>query len=209
MRGLAHKGLKASVGPHDSLIWQPIVCLMGQCELIAQILLCIKWAHARTCTQGPRGLCGPIRQSCVTAHCMFDGPMRANCPNTTAIPLAANYAGPCDSLMQQPFVCLMGQYDLIDQILWCMKWAHARTCTRGAQGLCGPTQAHQQGLCGPTSAAIPLAANYVGPCDSLVRQPFVCLMGQYNLIAQILWHMKWAHVRTCTQGPQHLFVGPY
>src|SRR5712691_1897420 len=146
------------VGPRDSLVQQPVVCLMGQCENII--------VHP-------------------AAHCVLDGPMRANCPNimvhetgpckglgtrasrplwanssssarsvhshhgptSAAIPLAANYVGPRNSLVRQPAVCLMGQCELIAPILRCMKWAHTRAWARGPPGLCGPTRAHQQGQC--------------------------------------------------------------
>src|SRR5260221_239994 len=39
-------------------------------------------------------------------------------------------------------------------------------------------------LHGPTSAASLLAANYVGPHDSLVQQPVVCIMGQCDHFAR-------------------------
>src|SRR5260221_50259 len=39
-------------------------------------------------------------------------------------------------------------------------------------------------LHGPTSAAILLAANYMGPHDSLVQQPVVCIMGQCDHFAR-------------------------
>ena len=44
MRDSAPEDLKASVGPFDSLVRQPIVCLMGQCDLIASILCLLQKA---------------------------------------------------------------------------------------------------------------------------------------------------------------------
>jgi len=52
-------------------------------------------------------------------------------------------------------------------------WANASSSTRSVHSHCGPT-----------SAAILLAASYVGPRDSLVRQPVVCMMGQCDYFAR-------------------------
>jgi len=46
------------IGPNGSLVWQFIVYLMGQCELIAKLLLCMQLAHARACATFPMGCCG-------------------------------------------------------------------------------------------------------------------------------------------------------
>jgi len=48
-------------GPHSSLVWQPIVYLMGQSEPAVQILQYMKWAHASACAHLYSGCCGPMR----------------------------------------------------------------------------------------------------------------------------------------------------
>src|SRR6266581_4463898 len=97
-------------------------------------------------------------------------------PTSAAIPLAANYVGPRDSLVWQPIVCFMGQCELNAQILRCMKWAHAGACAGGLQASVGKPE----------------------------RIGNVRMVGQCELIAQILWCMKWAHVRACARGPPGL-----
>ena len=201
MRGHAHEGLQASV---------------GQCELIDKVSAFTQWAnlgsHPASCK-----LCGPTRQSRVAANCVLYGPMRAKCPNITV-----HEMGPCGGMRRRP-PGLCGQTR-----------AH-RQCTHGGpmRANCPNIMVHEMGPCegmrtrasrplwanpsssarpvhshrGPTSAAILLAVNYAGPHDCLVRQPIVCLMGQCELIAQILWCMKRAHARACAQGPPGL-CGP-
>jgi len=74
-------------GPCGSLIWQPIVCLMGQCKLVVQVTQYIKWAHASACMWllsgccGPTQACRPKQKSYRAAHFQLDGPMWTNCPN--------------------------------------------------------------------------------------------------------------------------------
>src|SRR6266581_4654684 len=177
MRGHAHKGLQASVGQRElidkvsaftswaNLGGHPASCklcrpkgqsraaancvLVGQCGLIAQILPCMKWAHAGACTGGPPGLCGQTR-----AHrqCALDGLMRANCPNITV-----HEMGPCEGMRTRASRPL---------------WANPSSSAI-------PVHSHR----GPTLAAIPLAVNYAGPHDCLVRQPVVCMMGQCDYFA--------------------------
>src|SRR6266704_2369663 len=136
--------------------------------------------------------------------------MRTNCPNimgeleligkVSAFTSRANLGGHparcklCGPKQQSRAAAncvLEGQCELIDKILQCIKWANMSSSTRSVHS-------HR----GPTSAATPLAANYVGPRDSLVWQPIVCFMGQCELNAQILRCMKWAHAGACAGGLQ-------
>src|SRR5712691_5168038 len=66
------------VGPRDSLVQQPVVCLMGQCENII--------VHP-------------------AAHCVLDGPMRANCPN-----IMVHETGPCKGLGTRASRCHNADY---------------------------------------------------------------------------------------------------
>ena len=185
------------MGPCDSLARQPIVYLMGQCELGAQIL---RWY-------------GPMRQSRAAAHCVLDGPMRANCPNIMMIwahatvscgsPLCAWWAnesqlpkyydacngpmrtncpnatmhatGPCNSLARQPNVYLMGQCELIAQILW---WYGPMRQSRAA--------AH---------------CVFDGPMRANCQNTMMHAMGQCELIAQMLRCMQRAHATVSRGSP--------
>src|SRR6266581_3422993 len=92
--------------------------------------------------------------------------MRTNCPNIMgeleliskvsaftswanlgSHPARCKLCGPKQQSRAAANCVLEGQCELIAQILQCIKWAHARACTRGPPGLCGPTRAHRQGQC--------------------------------------------------------------
>jgi hypothetical protein len=161
----------------------------------------MKWDSARACARDLSGCCGPTRahqqgqlfritgqcehfignprascklhsptrQARAAAQCGLDRPMRDNRPN-----IKAHTMGPCKGL-------------------------HVVACK--------PGRAHQQGVvnsqCGPTKelvwAAILLTKNYTGPHSSLVQQPIVCLMGQYELIVRGF---------RCINGPVRSHRGP-
>src|SRR6267378_2766020 len=101
---------------------------MGQCEHFAR-QSSRSWKSSR-----------PIRQPRAAAHCLPDGPLRANCLSITvhekgpcecmcvialrllwanasislgSHPAYGKVVGPYDSLVQQPTVCPMGHYELI------------------------------------------------------------------------------------------------
>jgi len=75
-----------SAGPHESLIGQPVVCWMGQCEVIAWILWCRKRAHARILCKGWAN-----SSSLVISFHLHCRPMRVHCPN-----IIAQEVGPCE-----------------------------------------------------------------------------------------------------------------
>src|SRR5260221_584724 len=127
---------------------------MGPCEMLPK--------------RAFRPLCANPNQSARSVH-LHCGPMRAF--GLAAITLTA---GPHDSLVREPFLCLMGQCELIAQILWYMKWAHARSCTRGSPGFCGPTHARRQRQC-------------------------IFIAGQCELVVQIIQCMEWANPRACAR----------
>jgi hypothetical protein len=100
------------VGPHDSLMQQPTVCPMGQCvrmlvhdcfqaavghlELIGKDTAFTSWANMSLSlgSHPAHGkVCRPIRQPRAAAHCLPDGPLRANCLSITV-----HKKGPCECL---------------------------------------------------------------------------------------------------------------
>src|SRR5260221_3837354 len=99
------------------------------------------------------------------ASCKLCGPTRQSCaavgcvldgPMRASCPnITVHEMGPCKGLGTRASRPL---------------WANSSSSARSVHSLHGPT-----------SAAILLAANYVGPCDSLVQQPVVCIMGQCEL----------------------------
>jgi len=172
-------GSSPAAGPHESLVQQPILCWMGQCKLIAQILWCRKWAHSRTLHKGFQTAVGQLEL--ISDICAFNP-----WANLIILPHSTSTAGPCESLVQQPILCWMGQCKLIAQILWCRKWAHARTFHKGFQTAVG-----QLKLVSNIHAFNPWANLIIFPCStptagphkSLVWQPILCWMGQCKLIA--------------------------
>jgi len=108
------------------------------------------------------------------ARCKLCGPKQqshvaANCvldgPMRTNCPnITVHQMGPCEGMHMRASRPL---------------WANVSLSTRSVHSHCGQTL-----------AATLLATNYAGPHDSLVQQPIVCLMGQCELIAYILWGMK-------------------
>src|SRR6266581_1342008 len=98
--------------------------IMGELELIGKVSAFTSRAnlggHPARCK-----LCGPKQQSRAAANCVLEGQCEliaqilwANSsssvrsvhshrgPTSAAIPLGANYAGPSNSLVRQPIVCL-------------------------------------------------------------------------------------------------------
>jgi len=186
---------------------------VGQRELIDKVSAFTSWAnlgsHPTSCK-----LCGPTRQSRAAANCVLDGPMRANCLNITMHEMGACAGGPpglCGQTRAHRQCALDGLMRAncpnitVHEMGPCegMRTRASRPLWANPSSSAIPVHSHR----GPTSAAIPLAANYAGPRDSLVWQPIACFMGQCELIAQILQCMKWAHVRACTRGPPGL-CGP-
>jgi len=191
----------SAAGPHESLMRQPILCWMGQCALIARILWCRKWAHARTLHKGFQTAVGQPELIILISSIRAFNPW----VNLIIFPSSGPAAGPRKSLMRQPFLCWMGQCELIAQILWHRKWAHARTLHKGFQTAVGQLKLISNiRAFNPwaNSIILPRTTPTAGPCEHLVRQPVLCWMGQCELIAQILWHRKWAHARTLHKGFQ-------
>jgi hypothetical protein len=198
------------VGPHDTLVEKPFVWLMGPREGLhagsnelpwanssgsAGGSAYTLWAHAMACPWDLRGCCGTTqadRQVAMHIHC---GPMRSLC--SVAILLAVNYVGPHDTLVEKPFVWLLGPREGLhtgsNELPWADSsgsacgsaytlWAHAMACPWDLRGCCGPTRADRQAAahihCGPTqllcSAAIFLAVNYAGPQH--FRREAICVV---------------------------------
>jgi len=116
-----------NIGPYGSLVWWFIVCLMGQCELIAPNIIVHaispckglhKMSHVTAC-------CGPTQAHWQeVAHSKY----RANLSIcSAAILLEANCIGPHASLMQWFIVCFMGQ---CDQILLYIQLAYVSACAQ-------------------------------------------------------------------------------
>jgi hypothetical protein len=119
----------------------------------------------------------------VRVVCSHHGPIQAFF--SPAIPLTENYVGPCDSLVQQPTVCVgaherqfvstspheMGPCKHLAPISFSLLWANMSSLVRAVHSHHRPRQA----FC---SAAID---KYTGPCDSLTLRPIVCPVGQLNV----------------------------
>jgi len=156
------------VGPCNILVWQPISCLVGQCMLIVKKTY-VAWMglydglHLRLFLANSRLLATPVH--------LHHGPMRAFL--LAAIWLTEIYAGPCNILIWQPILCLMGQCMLIVKKPMLHKWAHVMACTWDSFR---PTWGHWQHQCilhhglmwAFLLAAIWLTEIYAGPCDILV-----------------------------------------
>src|SRR6267378_2414546 len=148
---------------------------VGQLQLISKVSAFTSWANLGSQSSSCK-LCGPMRQSRAAASCVLDGPMRAKCPNIIVHPAAhCVLDGPmranCPNITVHETGPCKGLGTRASRPLWANLSSSARSV---------------HSLHGPTSAAILLAANYVGPCDSLVQQPVVCFMGQCKLNVRIL-----------------------
>ena len=145
----------------------------------AQILCCRKWAHLRTLHKGFQTAMGQLKL--ISNICTFNP-----WANSVILPGSGPTAGPHKSLMQQPIACWMGQCELIAQILWCRKWAHARTLHKGFQTAVGQLELISS-ICAFNPWAnlviFPGSGPAAGPHESLVWQPVLCWMGQCELIA--------------------------
>jgi len=175
-------GSGPAAGPCESLVWQPILCWMGQCELIARILWYRKWAHLRTLHKGFQTAVGQLE---LISDIHAFNPWA----NSIILPCSTSAAGPHESLVQQPVLCWMGQCMLIARILWCRKWAHARTLYKGFQTAVGQLKlivlissirAFNPWV---NSIIFPSSGPAAGPHKSLVQQPILCWIGQCKLIA--------------------------
>src|SRR5260221_15290 len=93
MRAFGLAATMLTAGPHDSLVRQPVLCLMGQCELIVQILRYMNWANVSIRLGSHHTNCRPMRRFRAAAHCVLDGPMRANCHKSMV-----HAMGPCGCL---------------------------------------------------------------------------------------------------------------
>ena len=141
----------------------------------------------RLCMRAFRLLWANLSLSMISVH-LCHGPMR----------------GPCESFMHQPVLCWMGQCEFIAPIFWRRKWAHARILHNGFQAAVGQIElisnilhSHREPMQGNCQNIV---GQEVGPCESFVRQPVLCWMGQCKLISQIFWCRKWAHARTLHKG---------
>jgi len=108
-----------AAGPCKSLIQQPRFLLDGP-----QILLHRKWAHARILH---RGFQAAVSQLKLISNIHAFTPQA----NASIFLSSTPSAGPHKSLIGQPVVCWMGQCEVIAQILWCRKRAHARILCKG------------------------------------------------------------------------------
>src|SRR5260221_1751717 len=98
MRAFGLAATMLTAGPHDSLVRQPVLCLMGQCKLIVQILRYMNWANVSIRLGSHHTNCRPARQPRAAARFVLDGPMRANCPN-----IEVHVMGPCEILRNRAF----------------------------------------------------------------------------------------------------------
>jgi len=114
-------GSSPTAGPCKSLVWQPIACWMGQCELIARILWHRKWAHVRTLHKGFQTAVGQLEL--ISSICAFNP-----WANSVIFPGSGPAAGPCESLVRSPF---------------CAGWANASSLPKYYGVGSGP----MQGLC--------------------------------------------------------------
>jgi len=166
-------GSTPAAGPCERLVQQPVLCWMGQCELIAQILWHRKWAHSRTLHKGFQTAVGQLE---------LISNIRAFNPwaNSIIFPGSGPAVGPHESLMRQPILCWMGQCKLIAQILWCRKWAHLRTLHKGFQTAVGQLELISN-ICAfnpwANSIIFPSSTPAAGPHESLVQQPIAFWMG--------------------------------
>jgi hypothetical protein len=161
------------VGPHNSLVCWPIVCLMGQrstrayitahemgpCKCLGAIASSMFWANPNSLARathshgGPRqefrltalpmSLCGPTQQSRILAHCVLGGPTRAY--------ITVHEMGPCECL---------------GAIASAMFWANSNSSARATHSYGGPRQEFRL-------TALPMSPNYVGPHNSLACWPVV------------------------------------
>jgi hypothetical protein len=122
----------------------------------------------------------PMRQSCKVAYCMFDRPMQANGLCTTA------YG--------------MGLCECLRAILVMLQRASSSSLESSAHFHHGPMQAF-------FSAAILVTECYGGQCDSLARQPIMCLLGQCEHLHAIIFMLQWAN-SSSSAGSAHFYRGP-
>ena len=190
------------MGPCQRLCMDSFELLLANPSLLAKGMCSISSCHLK--------LCRPVRQSCMAAQCVLGGPMQAACIHMTVYemgpfqhlcmdyfelllanssslarectafhPSISNYVGPRDSPVWQPSVCLVGQCKLLVCISRFMEWAHVGAYVWILLSCRWPTQAHWKRKC---AAFRPPISNYVGPCDSPVWRPSVCLVGQCELL---------------------------
>jgi len=181
---------------------------MGPCKCLHAIAFRLPWANSSLLAQLPHlhlvptfgshparcKLCGPMWQSCVTAHCISYGPMQAN------LNITVHKMGPCECLHAIAFRLL---------------WVNLISLARSWHSHHGPMRA-------PFLVAIPLtvimkahmAVSYgsplctwwakasqlskycsiwSGPMQVLVHICNQAAVGQCKLIIQISQCMKWAH----------------
>jgi len=89
---------------------------MGQCEHIAQILLCRKWARARILHKGFQAAMGQLEL--ISDVCVFT--LQAN---VSIFPSSTPSAGPHKSLIWQPGLCWMDPNIIAQEVGPCKDFA--------------------------------------------------------------------------------------
>ena len=190
-------GSTPSAGPRESLIGQPVVCWMGQCEVVAWILWCKEWAHARILRKGwanssssaislhlhrgPRELIkliSPCRTRLSHGPTSFTSQLCAGWTNASSLPpeYYCTGSGPMRGFCISDFRLM---------------WANSSSSVISAHLYREPTQ--------PFSlVALPLQAHARVSCGSPLHSGW----GQCELIARIFWSRKWAHARIFRSGFQ-------